>query len=213
MTQGSLIDPVTKLDIKDLLKPSPSPSPIQRHRPLAYSRSLSVPNVYPQRHPIASPSSSSVTSSYSASTAPSYTFIQHTSQDSGKLSTQPVNQFGTAPTVCHENQTFEPSADSSTSNKRPFPTEEEPVRTKAKRLSKWSPAEDTKIIYLRGSKGIKWDDISKELPGRSSIACRLHYQNYLEKKCEWDEEKRNKLARVYDRSVLHTSIHPFLELK
>lgn len=68
----------------------------------------------------------------------------------------------------------------------------------AKKQSKWSPEEDAQIIALRGS-GMKWDDISKRLPGRSSISCRLHYQNYLERRGEWDEERKNKLARLYER--------------
>lgn len=46
---------------------------------------------------------------------------------------------------------------------------------------------------------MKWDDISKRLPGRSSISCRLHYQNYLERRSEWDDDRKNKLARLYDR--------------
>lgn len=46
---------------------------------------------------------------------------------------------------------------------------------------------------------MKWDDIAKRFPGRSSIACRLRYQNYLEKRAIWDEEKKNKLARLYAR--------------
>ncbi|KAK4204662.1 hypothetical protein QBC40DRAFT_345151 [Triangularia verruculosa] len=82
------------------------------------------------------------------------------------------------------------------SNKRSMPphTSESP----AKKQSKWSPEEDALIIELRGS-GMKWDDISKRLPGRSSISCRLHYQNYLERRSEWDEERKNKLARLYER--------------
>lgn len=68
----------------------------------------------------------------------------------------------------------------------------------AKKQSKWSPEEDALIIELRGS-GMKWEDISKRLPGRSSISCRLHYQNYLERRSEWDEERKNKLARLYER--------------
>lgn len=68
----------------------------------------------------------------------------------------------------------------------------------ARRQSKWSTEEDALIIELRGS-GLKWDDISKKLPGRSAISCRLHYQNYLEKRSEWDEERKNKLARLYER--------------
>ncbi|KAI1431754.1 hypothetical protein GGR50DRAFT_43091 [Xylaria sp. CBS 124048] len=68
----------------------------------------------------------------------------------------------------------------------------------AKKQSKWSAEEDALIIDLRGS-GMKWEDISKKLPGRSAISCRLHYQNYLERRSEWDEERKNKLARLYER--------------
>ncbi|KAK7748083.1 hypothetical protein SLS53_001335 [Cytospora paraplurivora] len=68
----------------------------------------------------------------------------------------------------------------------------------AKKQSKWSPEEDALIIELRG-RGMKWEDISKRLPGRSAISCRLHYQNYLERRSEWDEERKNKLARLYER--------------
>ncbi|KAI1135892.1 hypothetical protein F5Y05DRAFT_164661 [Hypoxylon sp. FL0543] len=68
----------------------------------------------------------------------------------------------------------------------------------AKKQQKWSREEDHLIIDLRGS-GMKWDDISRRLPGRSPISCRLHYQNYLERRGEWDEEKKNKLARLYER--------------
>lgn len=74
------------------------------------------------------------------------------------------------------------------------PTSESP----AKKQSKWSPEEDALIIELRGS-SMKWEDISKRLPGRSAISCRLHYQNYLERRSEWDEERKNKLARLYER--------------
>ena len=76
----------------------------------------------------------------------------------------------------------------------------------AKKQSKWSPAEDAEIIKLRGS-GMKWEDISKKLRGRSAISCRLHYQNYLERRTEWDEGKRNRLARVYDRCVFSSFHH------
>ena len=68
----------------------------------------------------------------------------------------------------------------------------------SKRQSKWSPEEDALIIELRGS-GMKWEDISKRLPGRSAISCRLHYQNYLERRSEWDDDKKDKLARLYER--------------
>ncbi|KAI9695540.1 MAG: hypothetical protein M1820_008553 [Bogoriella megaspora] len=68
----------------------------------------------------------------------------------------------------------------------------------AKKQSKWTPEEDALNVELRGS-GMKWEDISKRLPGRSAISCRLRYQNYIERRSEWDEEKKNKLARLYER--------------
>jgi len=75
-----------------------------------------------------------------------------------------------------------------------------PDESPAKKQSKWTPEEDNLTIELRGQ-GMKWDDIAKRLPGRSSISCRLRYQNYLEKRAIWDEEKKNKLARLYARYV------------
>jgi hypothetical protein len=38
--------------------------------------------------------------------------------------------------------------------------------------------EDTLPIGLL-ERGLKWNDISESLPGRSALSCRLHYQNYL----------------------------------
>lgn len=70
-----------------------------------------------------------------------------------------------------------------------------------KKMGKWTPEEDAIAIELR-RKGMKWDDISKQLPGRSPISCRLRYQNYSEKRPDWDEEKKDKLARLYNRYVL-----------
>jgi hypothetical protein len=75
-----------------------------------------------------------------------------------------------------------------------------PDESSAKKQSKWTPEEDNLTIELRGQ-GMKWDDIAKRLPGRSSISCRLRYQNYLEKRAIWNEEKKNLLARVYARYV------------
>lgn len=70
---------------------------------------------------------------------------------------------------------------------------------KEKKL-KWSPEEDGKIVQLRQD-GLKWEDVSKQLPSRSPVSCRLRYQNYLEKNPIWDDSKMNKLARVYERYV------------
>ncbi|KAL2372001.1 hypothetical protein RJ035_005779 [Blastomyces gilchristii] len=71
-------------------------------------------------------------------------------------------------------------------------------RTAKKHWAKWSAEEDECIIRLRGS-GTKWKDVSARLPGRSHISCRLRYQNYLEKGCNWDENQKTKLARLYYR--------------
>ncbi len=77
--------------------------------------------------------------------------------------------------------------------------------------SKWSPEEDALMIELR-SRGMKWDDISKRLPGRSAISCRLHYQNYLEKRSEWDNERKDKLAKLYERYTRESSTRASLGL-
>ncbi|KAJ9641782.1 hypothetical protein H2199_004994 [Coniosporium tulheliwenetii] len=68
----------------------------------------------------------------------------------------------------------------------------------AKKQSKWNKDDDVIITELRGS-GMKWEDISKRFPGRSAMSCRLRYQNYIERRNEWDDEKKNKLARLYER--------------
>lgn len=88
------------------------------------------------------------------------------------------------------------------SNKRLAPPHPLPGESPAKKKqSKWTADEDASIIELRGN-GMKWEDISKHLPGRSAISCRLRFQNYLERRSEWDEEKKNKLARLYERCGL-----------
>ena len=80
------------------------------------------------------------------------------------------------------------------------PPESQSCSSPVKKQSKWTPNENSLIIELCGS-GMKWEDISKRLRGRSAISFRLHYQNYLERRSEWDEEEKNKLARLYERSV------------
>jgi hypothetical protein len=86
-----------------------------------------------------------------------------------------------------------------------------PAESPAKKQSKWSPEEDALIIELRGS-GMKWEDISRRLPGRSAISCRLHYQNYLERRSEWDEDKKNKLARLYERYAIAKALSSNLSI-
>lgn len=88
--------------------------------------------------------------------------------------------------------------------KRSAPSSATDVQGPPEKKGKWTPEEDQLAIELRRT-GMKWDDIAKRLPGRSAISCRLRYQNYSEKRQDWDEEKKNKLARLYNRYV-HISI-------
>lgn len=67
-----------------------------------------------------------------------------------------------------------------------------------KKMGKWTAEEDALAIDLR-AKGMKWDDISKRIPGRSPISCRLRYQNYSEKRPDWTEERLNNMAKLYNR--------------
>jgi len=77
----------------------------------------------------------------------------------------------------------------------------------SKKQTKWTPAEDALIIELRG-RGERWERISQQLEGRSALSCRLHYQNYLERRSEWNEEKKDRLSRLYERFVLPPSLPP-----
>jgi len=126
-------------------------------------------------------------------------------------STSPSYQYGEAQSSRDVEQygysTYAPSA----SGQRPLDRLESPSSSQkralvgdpsleqpAKKQSKWSSAEDQLLILLRGE-NIKWEEISKRLPGRSAISCRLHYQNFLERKAEWNRERDAKMARLYDR--------------
>lgn len=205
MTQASLVCPVAKVDIKDLLKSDASPPPplsvpIQ---PASFPRATSVASSCSTFNPLPSPSSTSRTHQYSAPPNP---YSYHQRQDSRQHPAQPSQSSATVHSVHQHDQKPDLASDSTNPNKRSHPSDEQIARSPpAKRATQWSPGEDAKVIRLRG-KRMKWEDICKEIPGRSAIACRLHYQNYLEKRGEWDEEKRNKLARVYDRYVSHSYI-------
>lgn len=188
MLQAPLLLPSVKLDISSLLKSSsPSPPPRTSHPPL--NRSVSVPTTN-SHAPLLSSPSVSVASQISTATAPPHTLAPaprpqqlQLQRPSGPTLSIPSN----IPTLA------------STGSKRGAPSNPHPAASSAKKHnSKWSAGEDELIISLRGS-GMKWDDISERLPGRTAIACRLHYQNYLERRVPWDEEKKDKLARLYDR--------------
>lgn len=68
----------------------------------------------------------------------------------------------------------------------------------ARKSIKWTAEENALLVSLRGAR-MKWEDISARIPNRSVLSCRLHYQNFLERKAEWDEDKKTKLSRLYER--------------
>ncbi|KAJ5346204.1 hypothetical protein N7452_004208 [Penicillium brevicompactum] len=66
--------------------------------------------------------------------------------------------------------------------------------TSSKRI--WLPEEDKTIVNLR-NQGREWFAISKHLNERSPTACRLRYQNYLERWDTWDDDSKTQLAQQY----------------
>lgn len=184
MLHAPLFIPTANLDISSLLKSrSPSLPPRTSQPPLA--RSVSVPTSNPY-HPLVSSPSTSTASQISTATAPPHALAPAPRQQPLQLP-RPSGPTLAVPSLA------------SSSSKRGPPTASHPAASPAKKHnSKWSSGEDELIISLRGD-GMKWDDISERLPGRTPIACRLHYQNYLERRVPWDEEKKDKLARLYDR--------------
>ena len=183
-----------RLDISRLLKSTPSPPPHSAPPPQpSISRSTSVP--VPTTSLLARPGPPSHRTSNSSTISTSTgSVFQPISSQNPQYSSQAPPQTNTG--------SAQPSINipqpASISSKRPPPSQPHPSASPAKKQSKWTPSEDALIIDLRGS-GMKWEDISKRLPGRSAISCRLHYQNYLERRSEWDEEKKNRLARLYER--------------
>lgn len=123
--------------------------------------------------------------------------LHHPPAESIYAPSEPVNRLKAGPSVALATGSLARLAPAQ-SNKRPASSDPHALESPAKRQSKWSADENALIVQLRGS-SMKWDEISKRLPGRSSISCRLHYQNFLERRPEWDEEKKNKLAVLYER--------------
>lgn len=62
----------------------------------------------------------------------------------------------------------------------------------------WSEEEDKKLLDLR-RKGLAWTAISRELPGRSYLACRLRFRNYLTPPHKWTGNGQLREAGCYDR--------------
>lgn len=66
------------------------------------------------------------------------------------------------------------------------------------RRAPWTADEDAQLLELRG-RNVMWEDIGENFPGRTVMGCRLRYRNYLEKKSKWNGDKKDKLARLYER--------------
>ncbi|KAI9817591.1 MAG: hypothetical protein M1826_001577 [Phylliscum demangeonii] len=84
---------------------------------------------------------------------------------------------------------------SSATNRRLSP---HPAETPAKKRLRWSPEEDGLIIHLRRC-GMKWDEISEWTPRRSAAACRRRHLHHREQRSDWDKDRKDQLARLYEK--------------
>ena len=202
MLHAPLTVTTAKLDISLLLKSSPSPPPPATSTPRQSSLSSATTSAPaaalaqpPPPRPVSSHRTStssniSTASRYGPSDTPSQVYSQPQRPYLPPIAGPPAPYL--SPQASSQPVATHPPA------KRPAPTQAHPAASPAKKQSKWTAEEDALIIELRGS-SMKWEDISQRLPGRSAISCRLHYQNYLERRSEWDEERKNRLARLYER--------------
>lgn len=179
--QETLVSPTAKLEISKLLESSPSPSPPARSTPShpSVSRSFSVSATELDPRFSASPATSTALR-LSAPTLPSGPPNAPRQSSTG----------GQAPL-------FLPA----TSSKRIASTSPQDSRHAGKKTRQWSKADSDELHDLR-AKGEKWEDIAQRFPGRTSTACRLRYQNYLERKHEWTDKEKEDLARLYHRYVV-----------
>ncbi|KAL8652361.1 MAG: hypothetical protein Q9226_004301 [Calogaya cf. arnoldii] len=179
MLQQALVSPTAKLDISKLLKSSPSPSPPPRSTASipSFSRSFSGPSV--EADPRAGES---------ATTSPTSRFPP-LAFDTVYLNAQRQTVAG-PPT---------PLSIPASSIKRTASISPQESRHASKKPTRqWSDVDSEKLVRLRGS-GMKWDEIARHFPGRTNTACRLRYQNYMEKKYDWNDEKKKTLAVLYER--------------
>lgn len=190
MIQDVLVEPTAKLDISLLLKSSPSPPP--RPTPSAvtsppFSRATTITGETPAPQASNVPVvSSTARSQYPVPTVPLQSYSQR--QSASHAASVPTGQAT--------------AAQRSTGGKRPLPKQATSSGSPAKKSNrKWTIEEDEVLTELRGQ-GKKWEDISHHIPDRSDIACRLHFQNYVEKRPAWDEAKKDTLAMMYERYVL-----------
>jgi hypothetical protein len=68
----------------------------------------------------------------------------------------------------------------------------------------WTEEQNALLNQLKSEVGpgppITWGDVAKRFPGKSGNACRKHYERLKnqERKQDWDEEKLEKLALIYN---------------
>ena len=198
-----------EMDIRDLIKPQndsnlkieKSSPPMNRVHATAtnsvFKSSISLPSLPAPHHVLPAPSKLTNLFHGSSTAPPSVQATYYTQHEQQPLSTLPHSHNPTHQQI-QSNQQSSRWPNGFSSNKRPSPPDDHRQGPPPKRQSKWNPEEDRKIIAYRGQ-GMKWSEISARLYPRTEIGCRLHYQNYLEKRSDWDEEKKNKLARVYER--------------
>lgn len=182
MLQEVLVSPTAKLDISSLLKSSPSPSPPPRttsSRP-SISRSFSISATEPEPRLGTSPATSTA-SHFPASTAPSQPFNAPKRPGTGGKSALSLP---------------------ATSSKRTASASPLESRQASKKTTRqWSKEDSEELVKLRFT-GMTWIEIAARFHNRSEIACRLRFQNYLERKHPWTEEQKRTLAQLYNRYVI-----------
>lgn len=62
----------------------------------------------------------------------------------------------------------------------------------------WTKEEDKQLIQYRQKDKMKWSKFGTTMH-KSETACRLRYQNYIEKHWSWDEEQNTNFLKLYSR--------------
>ncbi|KAI4119663.1 MAG: hypothetical protein LQ345_000461 [Seirophora villosa] len=183
MIQDVLVSPTAKLDISKLVESSPSPSP-SPPRPSTSSR----PSL-----------SRSFSASVTGSDARFATSPTTSTAHPGPVTNIPV---GAADTPRQQRISGPaPVSVPATSVKRTAATNPRESRQANKKTTRqWTKWEDKLVLERRQiNPPVTWDVIAAEIPNRTPIACRLRFQNYLERKAEWTDAVKEQLARLYDR--------------
>ncbi|KAI4282634.1 MAG: hypothetical protein L6R38_002794 [Xanthoria sp. 2 TBL-2021] len=178
LLQQALVSPTAKLDISKLLKSSPSPSP-------PHPSTASIPSFtrsFPELSVKADPRVGKVSITPPTSCFPPLAF------GTTSLHARRSTVTGPPPSLSIPASGIKRTASTSTQVSRH-------VSKKPRR--QWSDTDSDKLLKLRGA-NTKWDEVARRhFPGWTPTACRLRYQNYLEKKYNWTDEKKS-LAVLYE---------------